>query len=116
MYLLCARHCARHFTFSCPHSGFGEKSPLCSEETKSARSMWEWREVDTCPKRDKAWVADQKWVVREEIHLAGLGGFHVPEGQEAAVQEAEAISGQEKVPCDPGPKPPPYPSNPTTIS
>lgn len=78
--------------------------------------MWGWREVDTCPKRDKAWVADQRWVVREKIHPAGLGRFHVPEGQEAAVQEAEAISARKRCPVIQDLSLPLYPSNPTTIS
>lgn len=116
MYLLCARHCARHFTSSSPHSRHGGKSPFCSKDTRSVLNRWGWREVDKCPKRDKAWIAAQRRVLKEEMRPAGLGGIHMPEGQGAAVQVADPALDQEEAPYDLGLKPAPCPSNPITIS
>lgn len=42
-------------------------------------------------------MADQRWVVREEIRPAGRVKFHMPEGQRAAVQGADPHLAQEEV-------------------
>lgn len=51
------------------------RGSCCSEETRSILSRWGWREVD------KAWVADQRWVMRKEMHPAGLVEFFMLERQ-----------------------------------
>lgn len=71
--------------------------------------------MDKYPKSDKPWVADQRWVVREEIRPAGQGGFRMPEGQGTAVRESDPVLAREEAPYDPGLKAAPYPSNPFAI-
>lgn len=54
--------------------------------------------MDKCPKRDKTWVAAQRWVVKGEVHPAGLGGFHMPEGHGTAVHEADPVWPRKRYP------------------
>ena len=91
------------------------KGSCCSEETRSVLSRWGWREVDKCQKRDKARVAEQRCVVRKEMHPAGLVGFLVPERQGGSCPGGRSWPGLawpgKRRPHDTGPRPAPYPSS-----